>query len=157
MRTVSWIVLALVAVLIVLGSAGSISVAYFAGPSSDVIVGTQSLESLGLSPEVVKALQGRRGTAASFAAAFGVLMLLVVLFPYRRGEVWAWWTLLICNVALAAGLILRIPTIHLTQGTSSAVISLLAIVALLLDVTRLSATEPENDHPERGFPGGSAA
>lgn len=138
MRTVSWLVLALVAFLILLGSVSSLLFAYLGDPADDVITGTVTLQSMGQAPEVVQALQGRRGTAAAFALAFAVLMLIVVVVPYRRGEVWAWWALLICNVFLAAGLILRIPTLHLTQGATTSVISLLAVVALLLDVARLS-------------------
>ncbi len=138
MRTVSWLVLALVALLILLGSVSSLFFAYLGDPAGNVITGTVSLGSMGQTPEVVRALQGRHGTAASFAVAFAVLMLIVVVVPYRRGEVWAWWALLVSNVLLAAGLILRIPTLHITQGATTSVISLLAVVALLLDVARLS-------------------
>lgn len=155
MRTISWMVLALVAVLILLGSAGSLSLAYLGSPADDVITGTISLENMGAAESAVQALRGRRGTAASFALAYAVLMLLVVVYPYRRGDVWAWWALLICNVVLAAGLILRIPTLHITQGVTSSVISLLAVVALLLDISRLSrkpgpeseAGKPMDDAP----------
>jgi hypothetical protein len=147
MRTVSWLVLALVAFLILLGSVSSLLFAYFGDPADDVITGTVSLQSLGQGPEVVQALRGRRGTAAAFGLAFAVLMLIVVVVPYRRGEVWAWWALLICNAFLAAGLILRIPTLHITQGATTSVISLLAVVALLLDVARLSGPTADTTAP----------
>ena len=45
--------------------------------------------------EAVKAFKGRRATAATFALGYALLMLQVVLVPYRRGERWAWWALLI--------------------------------------------------------------
>lgn len=147
MRTVSWLVLALVAFLVLLGSVSSLLFAYFGNPADDVITGTVSLQDLGERPQVVQALRGRRGTAAAFGLAFGILMLIVVVVPYRRGEVWAWWALLICNVFLAAGLILRIPTLHLTQGATTSVISLLAVVALLLDVARLSGQPADRSMP----------
>jgi hypothetical protein len=41
--------------------------------------------------EVAVAMRAIRGTSAAYAAAFAALFLSIVLGPYRRGEVWAWW------------------------------------------------------------------
>src|SRR5215212_11568384 len=45
--------------------------------------------------DAVKAFNGRRATAATWALGYALLGLAVVLVPYRRGERWAWWALLI--------------------------------------------------------------
>src|SRR5436853_4761242 len=45
--------------------------------------------------EAVKAVRGRRATAATWALGYALLGLVVALGPYRRGERWAWWALLV--------------------------------------------------------------
>jgi hypothetical protein len=45
--------------------------------------------------DAVKAFKGRRATAATWSFGYALLALAVVLVPYRRGERWAWWALLI--------------------------------------------------------------
>ena len=63
MRTVSWVLLAIVAVLLILGGLSSLTIAYFGAASSDVITGSTSLQDLNITPEAATALRGRRGTA----------------------------------------------------------------------------------------------
>ncbi len=143
MRSISWILLTVVAGLVVLGGLGSLAVAYFAPASNDIIVASTSLEDLNLGGEVEPALRGRRGTAAAYALGFSCLLLWVVLVPYRRGEIWAWWAILCSTLFLTVPLILRIPALGITQGaTTGLYVLVIVILALLLDVRRLAANTP---------------
>ncbi|HVF89832.1 MAG TPA: hypothetical protein VNH22_07185 [Blastocatellia bacterium] len=91
----SWVILLLLTVSAALISAISIRTAYGGGP--DNITASYSLEQLttATSQEVALAIRGRRATAASWALGCALLSIFVVLVPYRRGEKWAWWALLI--------------------------------------------------------------
>jgi hypothetical protein len=67
------------------------------------------------------------------------MFLLVVLIPYRRGEVWAWWAILIATLVLSVMIWLRVPTLGITLGASTGYTQLvIVVVALLLDVKRLA-------------------
>lgn len=146
MRTISWILLTIGTLIVLLGSVGSAFIAYTAPESMDIIVASSStsLEDLGLSDEVSTALRGRRGTAAAYALGFASLMLWVILGPYRKGEVWAWWAILSSTLLLAVLAMLRIPAIGLTQGAMNGLYLLIVVViGLLLDIRRLSARQSE--------------
>jgi hypothetical protein len=136
LRIISWIVLTLLAVLTLLGAVQS---AQFAISGGDDQFGEVRLSELtGGNETVANLIHGRRLTAAAYAAAFSVLFLLVVLFPYRRGEVWSWWAILISSVVLAAVILLRIPYLDIQLGASVGYMQLVVVVlALLLDVGRL--------------------
>lgn len=138
MKTASWILLTLVASLIILGSLGSMFIAYFGAPANDIISRTTTLEDLQVDEETAKALRGRRGTAAAFGAGFATLSLFVILGPYRKGEAWAWWGLLCSTVVLAGYMLLRIPALGISQGASTGgLILVVVLVGLLLDIKRL--------------------
>ncbi len=134
----SWILLTLVTLLLALSSFASSMVAYVAPTSNDGITPSVTLESLALDPEVEVALRGRRGTAAALGLSLATLLLCIILGPYRKGAVWAWWAILVTVAVFAAFSALRIPTLGTSQGVSTAAILLVVvIVALLLDVRRL--------------------
>ena len=138
MRRASWILLTVVSFLVLLGALASVGVAYFAEPSADLYVPGISLEELAADhPELEASLRGRRATAAAFAVGFAVMMLAVVLIPYRRGEVWAWWALLLSLLLLAIIVLLRLILLDSGRGVSSALATAVGVVALLLDVRRL--------------------
>jgi hypothetical protein len=87
---------------------------------------------------VATGLRGIRGTSAAFATAYGVLYLAIVLVPYRRGEVWAWWALFAGSLTVLAITLLRIPSLDTTLGVSGAASQFgLTMAGLLLDVRRL--------------------
>ena len=136
LRMVSWIVLTLFGVLLLLGAAGSAATAITRGPDQ---FGTVTMDELtGGNDEVIGILHARRLTSAAYAAGFAVLFLLVVLIPYRKGEVWAWWALLIATCVTSGLYILRVPTIGVEIGASIGYMMLgFVVVALLLDVSRL--------------------
>jgi hypothetical protein len=87
-----------VAILALLGGAilfVSFASARQAYSGADYDVGPVKLSELAVGREPVSsALRGMRATAAAYAAAFSVLLLAIVLVPYRRGEGWAFWALL---------------------------------------------------------------
>jgi len=139
MRTTSWVLLTIVGAITFLVSLLSASIAYRGsyqiGPDrttvEDVAAGR---------PAVLEGLRGIRGTSAAYAAAYAVLFLAIVLGPYRRGDVWAWWALMAGIAALAGIVLLRMAFISSRLGIGAALIPTgLALVALLLDVRRLSA------------------
>lgn len=130
----SWVLLLLLSIVVVLLSLNSLYVAYF-GPQ-DNLTPTFALSQLsvigGESEEVIKALRGRRATAATWALAYGLIAAWVVLVPYRRGERWSWWALLI-SLGLAQLLALaRVPVLGTQSGAGAAGILLAFLLLGLL-------------------------
>jgi hypothetical protein len=136
LRTVSWVLLALVGVLVLLGSLASANLAYrgqypIAGVSvTDVASGRDA---------VLQGLRGVRGTAAAWAAGWAALFLAVVLGPYRRGDVATWWGILASVLVLGAVAGARVIFTGGQSGTGEPLVLLVVVlVALLIDVKRLT-------------------
>lgn len=139
LRTVSWVVLAIVGALVLLASLVSANLAY----RGTYPVGGVSIDEVAAGREaVLQGLRGVRGTSAAWAAAWAVLLLAVVLGPYRRGDVAAWWGILASAIALAAVAGARMMLLSGPHSGAGTPLVLLAVVllALLLDVRRLSST-----------------
>ena len=136
LRTASWILLALVGVLVLLISLTSASLAY----RGDFPVGGVSIGEIASGRDaVLEGLRGSRGTAAAWGAAWAALFLAVVLGPYRRGDVATWWGILASVLALGAIVGARVMFLQSQAGVGAAVIVLvLVLVALLLDVKRIA-------------------
>jgi hypothetical protein len=136
LRTVSWIVLALVGALVMLGALASASLAY----RGEFPIGGVSITEIASGREpVLLGLRGARATAAAWAAGWAALFLAVVLGPYRRGDVAAWWGILVSAVVLALVAGARIVLIGARAGTGEPLVLLaIVVIALLLDVRRLS-------------------
>jgi hypothetical protein len=136
LRTVSWVLLAVVGVLVLLVSLISANLAY----RGDFPVGGVSIGEIASGRDaVLVGLRGARGTAAAWGAAWAVLFLTVVFGPYRRGDVASWWGILGSLVALTAVAAARVPFTGNPLGASTPLILLVVgTVALLLDVKRLS-------------------
>ena len=140
-RVASWILLALLGGLTLLGALGSAQFAYSRG--ADQFGSVSMAELTSGDEELVNLLHARRGTAAAYAAGFSVLLLLVVLIPYRRGEVWAWWAVLAGIVVSSCLILLRVPFLGVQAGTSVGHMQLgVAGVALLLGIGRLRSGSP---------------
>ncbi len=78
-------------------------------------------------------------TAAAWAAGWAALFLAVVLGPYRRGDVAAWWGILASAVVLALVAGARVPLIGVRAGSGGPLVMLaIVVIALLLDVRRLA-------------------
>lgn len=138
LRTVSWILLTLLGVATLLGSLASVGVAYF---SEDDQIGPITLSELTAGrDDVAVAIKARRATAAAFGVGYSALFLMVVLGPYRRGDVWSWWALLIAVLLTSVVILLRVPMLGTNAGLSAATIPLgLGGLALLLDMSRLKS------------------
>jgi hypothetical protein len=136
LKTASWVILTILAALVVLVSLVS---AWRAYGGSNYFIGPKSLAQIAAAYEGVgPALRAIRGTSAAYAAAYGVLFLAIVLGPYRRREVWAWWAILGGLVALAIIAALRVPTLGVARGVEGALTQLaVGLGGLLLDVGRL--------------------
>ena len=137
LRMLSWILLALVGGLTLLGALASVSVAYF--QEDDPMGGVMPLSELAADhAEVATMLRARRGTSAAFGAGYGLLFLVIVLIPYRRGELWAWWSLLLATLVTSGIILLRKPILGTNLGLGAATIPIaVVVIALLLDVSRL--------------------
>jgi hypothetical protein len=140
MRTASWVLLALVGALTLTAGLGSATLAY-RGAEDRIMYGSVEMRDLAAGREgVAVALRARRGTAASYAAGFATLFLLVVLGPYRRGEVWSWWAVLVSSLVIVLLMTARIPLLGTRASADVAAVQFgVVIVGLLLDVRRLKA------------------
>ena len=139
MKKASWIVLTVAGSAFILISLVSAIHAY--NRSDDYGIGGVRVSKVAAGrEEVATALRGIRGTSAAFAAAYGVLYLAIVLTPYRRGEVWAWWALFAGSTTVLAIALLRIPFLDTTLGVSAGATQFaLTMVGLLFDVRRLKS------------------
>ena len=139
MKKASWIVLAVAGAAFVLVSLVSAARAYNTG--DDYGIGGVRVSKVAAGREAVASgLRGIRGTSAAFAAAYGVLYLAIVLVPYRRGEVWAWWALFAGSSTVLVIALLRIPFLDTALGASAAATQFgLTMADLLLDVRRLKS------------------
>jgi hypothetical protein len=137
LRTVSWVLLAVVGALVLLVSFVSANLAY----RDDYPVGGVSINEIAAGREpILMGLRGVRGTSAAWGAAWAALFLAVVFGPYRRGDVGTWWGILASVLALAVFVSARVwllPGPHLGIG-APVIILAVVLVALLLDVRRLS-------------------
>ncbi len=137
LRTVSVILLVLVGVLVLVASFGSAYLAYrgpfpIAGVSIDAIAAGREPVLLGL--------RGVRGTSAAWGAAWAVLLLAVVIGPYRRGDVASWWGLLVSALVLLGVTALRLVLTTARAGIGGALVfAVVVVIALLLDARRLTA------------------
>ena len=140
MKKASWIFLTVAGAAFILVSLVSAAHAY--NTADDYGIGGMRLSRIADGREAVASgLRGVRGTSAAFAAAYGVVYLAIVLVPYRRGEVWAWWALFAGSLTVLAITLLRIPSLDTTRGVSGAASQFgLTMAGLLLDVRRLKGT-----------------
>ena len=119
MKSASWIILALAGALTLLGSLASLAIAY---SSVQDQIGPATLDELSVGrPEVAIAVRARRATAAAYGAGFATLFLAITLGPYRRGDVWAWWSLLAGMLVVSSLILLRVPLLGIQLGTTAAV------------------------------------
>ena len=138
LKTVSWAVVALVAVLTLLLSLVSFGTAYTEGPDEFGIGGPKLSDVASWNPDVATAIRARRATASAYATAWSLLLLFVTLVPYRRGERWAWWAILAATVVPLALTLLRVPMLGTNLGVGTALTQAgVVVVGLLLDVRRL--------------------
>ena len=137
MRTASWVILAIVAALTMLGSIASCNIAYRG--AGDEQIGSETLSQVTAgNPQRAIALRARRGTAAAYAAGFAALFLAITIGPYRRGDAWAWWALLAGTVVMSAMILLRVPLLDTRLGAGAGLITLVVVgLALALDAGRL--------------------
>lgn len=130
---VGWVLLLLLATALTLLSINSTYLPLTARP--DGVTSSVTIDDIGAktSPEVATALRGRRVTAATWALAYAIMLWAVLLVPYRRGERWAWWAILLSLVVSQLLSLARIPLLDTQQGAAaSAMLIGIAIVGLLL-------------------------
>lgn len=139
---VSWVILLVLAGAITFFSITSAMTAYGGGP--DALTPGFSLEQLEtVNADASAAVRGRRVTAATWALAYGILLAYVVLVPYRRGERWAWWALLL-SLGIAQLLsIARVLALGMSQGAgTSGILLAMLLLGLLAGAPRIFARGP---------------
>jgi|EndMetStandDraft_7_1072992.scaffolds.fasta_scaffold30476_2 hypothetical protein len=139
MKTASWILLAIVGSLTLLVSFLSAGLGY----RGEYTIGPKQVKVQDVAAEradVLEGLRGIRGTSAAYAAGYSALFLAIVLGPYKRREVWAWWALLAGVVLIVLVSLARIPLLGSRWGIGTSVTpAAIALIGLLLDVKRLTA------------------
>ncbi len=135
--TISWVILLVLSVLLVLLSINSLMVGY--GGTDNITPGFELNQISQIAgKDVIDAFRGRRVTAATWALASGVLAGFIAFFPYRRGERWAWWALLIALGTSQLLSLLRVVAFGSTFGSGAAsTILVFLLIGLLAGVPRL--------------------
>ena len=125
----SWVILLAVSGAIVLVSAQSLWTAYSGKP--DGLTPEYTITQIGEQggDQAVKAFRGRRATAATWALGYALLAIAVTWIPYRRGEKWAWWALLVSLGVSQFLSLVRAVMLATTAGVSTPAV-LLAFVLL---------------------------
>ena len=127
----SWIILLVMSMLMAFGGLASTYVAFSRAETRIGQLTFDQMRAMG-DEDAIKMLQGRRVTAATWALAYAILFGWVVLFPYRRGERWAWWALLF-SLGLSQLLSLaRAPLLGTTVGAGAAATALAFLLLGLL-------------------------
>lgn len=145
----SWVILLVVSAGIALVSLQSLAIAY--GKSDEILTSSYSTVQIKEQggEEAFKALKARRVTAATWALAYALLAIAVTLVPYRRGEQWAWWALL---VAIGISQILsmaRAVTVVTTSGAGTAgVLLAFMLLGLMAGAPRMFGNKPANREDE---------
>jgi hypothetical protein len=114
MKTASWVLIALAGFITLAYSSLSVERAY--GTYNDQLGGVSVRKLAAERPEVETAVRSRRATASAYSIGFATLLLLITVIPYRRGEVWAWWALLIGILVVSLVVLLRIPFLDTGLG-----------------------------------------
>jgi len=139
MKTASWILLALAGALTLLGSLASLSNAYFGG--GDRFAGVSMDTLANGNAEVITVLRARRATAAAYAAGFAAFLLVITLGPYRRGDRWAWYAILVGTLTETLLTFARIAFLGTKAGTLTALLQLVVVgLGLALGAGRLRPT-----------------
>ncbi len=138
--TTSWVVLLLLAAALTAFSLFSASLALRRAP--DALTGNYTVEQVeSASHEAADAIRGRRLTASAWAFGCGLFLAFIVLGPYRRGERWAWWALLVAFGGTQVLSMLRVPLMGVRPGASTALILLVVLaVGLLAGAPRMFAS-----------------
>jgi hypothetical protein len=139
---VSWVLLLLLAGLITFGSVTSAMSAL--GKRPDALNSSYTVEQLETEhPDAAISVRARRVTAATWALAYSILIFCIVLVPYRRGERWAWWALLLSLGISQAISLARVLGLGTTQGAGvSGILLIVLVLALLAGVPRIFRREP---------------
>src|SRR5258706_149995 len=91
--------------------------------------------------EVFTVLRARRARAAAYAAGFAAFLLVITLGPYRRGDRWAWYAILVGTLTETLLTFARIAFLGTKAGTLTALLQLVVVgLGLALGAGRLRPT-----------------
>jgi hypothetical protein len=135
LRTVSWIMLAVVGAFILANSTTVMLGAY----RRDFSIGSTSVGVIASGrPGVENALRGGRGTLADYAAGYAALLLSVAAGPYRKGDTSSWWAILVSAAVFFVFAVARQTFLGTTLGMGAPRAALgFIVLALILDAGRL--------------------
>ena len=132
-RTFGWIFLVIIGGLLTFGGFASTLIAYISSNNLGSDFHIDQLRDADTS--LVVAAQGRRGTAASWAVSYGLMLCFVASTAFRRGERWAWWSILVTVGVGSLLVFLRVPLIHTQLGVPTSLSLLVAVfIGLLVPV-----------------------
>jgi hypothetical protein len=130
-------ILLLVALFTALGALESLGNAFGRRPETVGTVTMDQIKSLG-GDESLNAFKARRATAATWALGFAILFGWVVFDPYRRGNRWAWWALLVSLGLPQLISLARVPLLGTTSGVAPSATALaFLLIGLLAGVPRI--------------------
>ena len=137
----SWVLLTILAALVAAFSVLSTMNAYSGAPD-DLTSGYRVADLAAVNPDAATAVRGRRATASTWALAYALLHAWIVLVPYRKGERWAWWALLMSLGISQVLSIARVPALGTTLGANtSGILLAFLVVGLLLGAPRMFGRE----------------
>ena len=116
MKTASWVLLTLAGAATLVISLVSVARAY--GNAEDSLGGVSMSRLAAGMPDLDTAVRSRRATAGAYSAGFATLFLMISVGPYRRGDVWAWWALLVGMLVVSLLILLRVPLLGTGLGGS---------------------------------------
>ncbi len=126
---IAWVLLLITGLLLILGAAESMNIA-FRG-LGDTIAGVPKTALAQINPELPTALLGQRLTAASYALMSGMFVAWIAVTAFRRRQKWAWYALLCC-VGLGSILsTLRAPLMNYRPGIEVPGITLIVLIIAL--------------------------
>ncbi len=126
---IAWVLLLVMGLLLTLGAAESMVIA-FRG-SGDTIAGVPKSSLAQINPDLPKTLLAQRLTAASYALTCGILVAWIAVTAFRKRQKWSWYALL-CSVGLGSALsALRVLLMDFTPGMPVAVVTLIVLLVAL--------------------------
>lgn len=141
-RAARWFLAAIAGLFAFFGAGDVVGGAAFE-PTGSVSLTGKTLEALGAeSPDALRVIDANARSGGLVLLSLGVLLLVILAVPYRRGERWAWWAMWLLPAWIVSSLVLGLTRGYAPgQGPSAAALSgvvfaVLAALALFVDAPR---------------------
>ncbi len=146
---ISWIILLVVHCFVIIsGLIMAFAPTFFLVGEFQGYTGQQWVEFAESNPKATAffLLEGTQG--GLFMTTFGIALVIITLFAYRKGEKWAWYLFLMCNtLEWGSSLGCNIPTGNMQLVAAAGVLLLIAYIGLAIGVNPL-LKESDTHHEE---------